>query len=251
MQTNSITIDALQGLPEIRSGDDLGQLLAKALEPMKPTNNDIVVVAQKIVSKSEGRVCRLSDIVVSDHARELAAKTNKNPKIVELILQESNSIVKAWEGTIIVEDKRGLVMANAGIDESNAGADGEVILLPRDPDKSAQKLQSELSQTLDANLGVIISDSFGRPWRRGVMGVAIGASGFGVLQDARGSVDRRGRRLASTEIAIADAIAAAAVLIMGEANEGIPAALVRGWAKDGEFGGASILQRPPSMDKFR
>ena len=251
MSASSLSILPLTDLPEIRSGADLAAQIATTLAPWEPRAGDIIVVAQKIVSKSEGRVRRLSDVQVSAEARELAEQTRKDPAVVQLILNESAHIVKTWPGTIIVEDNRGLVMANAGIDQSNTHGDGEAILLPEDPDASAQMLAKRLSERFDVALGVIVSDSFGRPWRRGVLGVAIGASGCEVLSDIRGQVDRRGRELAATEVAIGDALAAAAVLVMGEADEGVPAALIRGWKSPSRVGSGKDLQRPPSQDQFR
>ncbi len=250
MIAGSIVLDPVKGLPEVRPGDSLSQLLAENLKQMGPCNGDILVVAQKVVSKAEGRVCKIADVSVSEEANRLARQTGKIPELVELILQESHHVVKSWEGTIIVQDKRGLVMANAGIDQSNANGDDEAILLPEDPDASATNLRRDLRRQLEVDLGVIISDSFGRPWRRGVVGFAIGASGVEMLHDASGRKDRRGRELMSTEVGVGDALTAAAVLAMGEADEGHAAVLIRGWASQEDQQGASVLQRPPASDQF-
>ena len=242
---------AVTGLPEIREGDALGELIATrgAL-----ADGDVVAVAQKVVSKAEGRRARLADVEPGERARELAPRLGKEPALVELVLQESRCIVRE-ERVLIVETHSGLVCANAGIDSSNAGpgAGEEVILLPRDPDASARRLRRALAAASGRHLAVVVTDSFGRPWRVGQTDVAIGCAGLAPLADWRGRRDRDGRELAATEIALADEIAAAADLARDKAS-GVPAVIVRGLgdrvrAQDGP--GAAALRRPRDQDLFR
>lgn len=244
---------ALPGIGEVRPGDDLAQVLGGALarlgEPPQP--REVLVIAQKIVSKAEARFVSLDTVTVSARARELAALTGKDPRLVELILSESVEVLRARPNVLIVRHRLGFVMANAGIDRSNVGGDDRVLLLPRDPDGSAEALRRALCERRGAELGVVIADSFGRPWRRGVTHVALGAAGIPALIDRRGESDRNGRRLESTEVAFADQLASTAGLLMGEAAEGIPAVLVRGASWSAPSLGASALIRPLSEDLFR
>jgi coenzyme F420-0:L-glutamate ligase / coenzyme F420-1:gamma-L-glutamate ligase len=252
----SLTVTALPGLPEVGAGSDLEALLAEALAAMRMTllRGDVLVVAQKIVSKAEGRSVELASVVPGPRALELAAVTRKDPHLVELILSESTAVLRALPDVLIVRHRLGFVMANAGIDRSNVtagGGTGQVLLLPVDPDGSAAALREAMERRCGVSPGVIISDSFGRPWRRGVVNVALGAAGVPALLDRRGEADRAGRRLEVTEVAIGDALAAAAGLVMGEAAEGIPAALIRGYQVAAPECAGQALVRPLAEDLFQ
>jgi coenzyme F420-0:L-glutamate ligase/coenzyme F420-1:gamma-L-glutamate ligase len=252
----TVTISALSDIPLVRPGDDLGALLIAALDlaGLVPRPFDILVVAQKIVSKAEGRLLDLSSMTPSPRAKEIADIAGKDARLVEAILQECAEVVRVKRGVIIVATRGGLVMANAGIDRSNLDAqdhDKRVLLLPAEPDRSAERLKARLDAHYATDIGVIISDSVGRAWRLGAIGLAIGAAGVPALQDRRGEPDLSGRPLEITEVGFADAVAAAAVLVMGEAAEGRPAALVRGLDWKQEPSSASALVRPKSEDLFR
>jgi coenzyme F420-0:L-glutamate ligase/coenzyme F420-1:gamma-L-glutamate ligase len=243
-------------MPEVGENADLAALLLAACAQTGLTlrDHDVVVVAQKIVSKCEGRRVRLREITPSARAIELAAATGKDARVVELVLRESRRVLRVGREVIVVEDCRGLVLANAGIDQSNIGAEdpeAEALLLPLDPDASAATLRAALRARAGASVGVILSDSLGRAWRLGTIGHAIGAAGLPALLDWRGRNDRHGRTLRHTETALADSLAAAAVLVMGEADEGRPAALIRGLGSLPEGDGARALQRPLDKDLFR
>ncbi|MFK8253434.1 coenzyme F420-0:L-glutamate ligase [Ancylobacter terrae] len=247
---------AVPGLPLIAAGDDLPRLIHDALsaagQPL--VEGDIVVIAQKIVSKAEGRRIRLADVEPSAEALALAGEVGKDPRLIELILTESRRIVRKRPGVLIVEHRLGLVMANAGIDQSNIGgaeSDPAALLLPLDPDASAARLAEGFSGRAGVRVGVVINDSFGRPWRQGTVGVAIGAAGLAALVDRRGDPDLFGRTLRVTVIAHADEIAAAASLLMGQADEGRPAVVVRGLASAGPEAPARALIRPAGEDLFR
>lgn len=245
---------ALPGIPEVRAGDSLSDLLAHAITRagLTPEPGDIVVLAQKIVSKSEGRTVRLSTVTPSPRARELAKQAHKDPRLMELILCESRTLIRVKPGVIIVEDKRGFIMANAGIDQSNVpGGEDTVLLLPEDPDASARKIRDELRAATGADIGVLIIDSFGRAWRNGVTGTAIGVAGMPVLIDKRGDKDREGRVLKVTQVAAADELAAAASLVMGQADEGTPAVLARGFPYALRESATQELLRPREEDLFR
>jgi coenzyme F420-0:L-glutamate ligase/coenzyme F420-1:gamma-L-glutamate ligase len=250
-----IEILPLRGLPEIRPGDDLAALLAAAMTglPGGARANDILVVTQKIVSKAENLFVDLETVEPDDAARELAARTRKDPRLVALVLRESVAIVRAVPGVLITRHHSGCVMANGGIDQSNLGpgGDGRVLLLPRDPDAAAARLRDALMRLSPPAPALILADSFGRPWRVGVTNVAIGAAGFPALVDQRGALDRGGRPMAVTQVALADLAASAAGLIMGEADEGVPAAIVRGLAWSGVERPAADLIRPEAEDLFR
>jgi coenzyme F420-0:L-glutamate ligase / coenzyme F420-1:gamma-L-glutamate ligase len=247
-----ISIHPLTGLPEIRVGDDLAALLREALvaaETWPPQSGDVLVVTQKIVSKAEGRMVDLTTVRPSARALELAEKVRKDPRLVELVLSEGDAVVRAVPNVLITRHRLGHVMANSGIDRSNIGeGNGErALLLPVDPDASAIRIR----MALGGEIGVVISDSFGRPWRYGVVGVAIGSSGLPALVDRRGDTDRDGRRLEVTQIALADQIATAATLATGEGAESVPAALVRGLPlPEGDLP-ATTLVRPLSEDLFQ
>ena len=214
----------------------------------------MLVVAQKVVSKAEGRYVRLAEVEPSARANELAAEVNKDPRLIELILQESREVVRTRADVMIVEHKLGFVLANAGIDASNVGIGAEdefVLLLPKDPDASAAALRAKLERATGLRLGVVINDSFGRAWRQGTAGTAIGVSGLPALLDLRGRTDRRGRVLKSSQLGLADEVAASASLLMGQAAEGSPIVLMRGVPEMQGEGRASDLVRSKEMDLFR
>lgn len=248
----ALSVRAAGGVGEVRAGDDLAALVAAAIEPLDPQAGDIVVVAQKIISKAEGRAVLLGTIEPGEEARRLAAETGKDARLVELVLRESAQVMRVRPGVLIVRHRLGLVMANAGIDQSNLGGAGEdaALLLPVDPDASAAVLARALAARFGVALGVIVSDSFGRAWRHGSVNVAIGAAGVGALWDRRGEIDRDGRTLAVTEVALADAVAAAAGLVLGEGAEGTPVALVRGAPAGAAPGVAADLIRSPAQNLF-
>ncbi len=251
----SLSLTGLRDIPEVLPGTDLSRLLATALAAAGLTAraDDVLVVAQKIVSKAEGRLVALASVVPGAHAQELATVTGKDARLVELILAESTEVLRARRDVLIVRHRLGFVMANAGIDRSNLASGGgdEVLLLPADPDASAAALRARLGSLLGGAPAVLISDSFGRPWRRGVVNIALGAAGLPALLNRRGESDRAGRRLEVTEVAIGDALAAAAGLVMGEAAEGIPAVLIRGCAFTAAAVPGRSLIRPLAEDLFR
>ncbi len=242
----------------IQVGDDLVKIIWEALEEngMILMDNDIIVIAQKIVSKAEGRLVRLSEIKPSQEAQELAVATSKDPRIVELILQESNEIIRTRPGAIIVEHRLGFVCANAGIDRSNTAAEEreseeQVLLLPKNPEASAQYLRGRIEAISGARIGVMIIDSHGRAWRLGTVGAAIGISGLPGLTDMRGHPDLFGWQLRITEIGTGDELAAAASLVMGQADEGTPIVHVRGFPYALREASLSELLRPKDQDLFR
>jgi coenzyme F420-0:L-glutamate ligase/coenzyme F420-1:gamma-L-glutamate ligase len=251
-----LTITALDGLPQVRPGDDLCGLLIAALrrQGLGLRARDIVVVTSKVVSKAEGRYRELGGIEPSSQARELAQITGKDVRLVEVVLGEATEVLRAKPNVMIVATRHGLVLANAGIDQSNLGADDQgrrVLLLPEAPDRSAEAIKLRLDAEFGADVGVIVSDSVGRAWRLGTVGLAIGAAGVPSLWDRRGEKDMVGRPLEVTEVAFADAVAGMAVLAMGEAAEGRPAALVRGLDWSAPSRPASALIRPKAEDMFR
>lgn len=244
----------IEGLPEILPGDDLPTILAEHLIAHQAlAAGDILIVTQKIVSKAENRFVTLADIRPSPEAEALALEVNKHPALVELVQRESVAVIRKAPNVLITRHKRGHVMANAGIDASNVGPgnDGKVLLLPEDPDASAAAIRHRLTERLGLDIAVIISDSFGRPWRMGTTNVAIGVAGMAALVDERGDADRDGRALQMTQVAVADAIAAAAGLVMGEGREGIPATIMRGWTDRGPEQTSAALLRPEAEDLFR
>jgi len=245
----------LEGLPLIREGDDLAFLITHALGgPAAWRIGDVLVVAQKIVSKAEGRVVTLDSVVPTERAVALAAETEKDPRVVELILRETREVLRTRPGLIVVEDHRGFICANAGIDRSNieqSGSSESVALLPEDPDASACRIRDRLRDLTGYSLGVIINDSHGRAFREGTTGVAIGLAGAPALADRRGDPDLTGYVLQHTVIAIADEIAGAASILMGPAAEGVPAVLVRGLNLALSDSTARDLQRPKEKDLFR
>ena len=260
MSAARLELIALPGIPQVRPGDDLAALIATALvaagERLHP--GDILVVAQKIVSKAEHRYVRLAEVEVSPRAREIAAVVDKDPRIVEVILGESRAVLRQVPGVLIVEHRLGFVMANAGVDASNirhedAAAVERVLLLPLDPDASAARLAAALGEHTGVTPGVVINDSVGRAWRQGTVGMALGSCGFPALYDRRGERDLYGRTLQVTEVALADQLAAAAALLQGEAAEGRPVVLVRGlaWPAAAPATPASALLRAREQDLFR
>jgi len=246
-----LSILPIRGIGEVRPGDDLAALLWQALRAQEQSllAGDVLVVTQKIVSKAEGRLARLDEVAPSDFARRFAEQWGKHPGYVELVLRESRRVVKMDRGVLVTETHHGFVCANAGVDESNVAGGGVVSLLPLDPDASAAALRERLARLAGADLAVVISDTFGRPWRTGLVNVAIGVAGLRPLQSYIGQHDPYGFPLKVTELAIADEIASAAELAMGKV-EAIPAALVRGLRYD-QGGSARDLVRPADLDLFR
>jgi coenzyme F420-0:L-glutamate ligase / coenzyme F420-1:gamma-L-glutamate ligase len=245
-----LEVTAVEGLPEIRPGDAVGELIAART---RIADGDVVVVSQKAVSKAEGRLRRLADVEPTERARELAATLDKDPALVQLILEESSAVIRAERGVLIVETRSGWICANAGIDASNVPGEGTVALLPADPDASARRIRTEIEGASGRTPGVIVSDSFGRPWRLGQADVAIGCAGLVPLDDWRGRADHERRVLAATVVAVADEVAAAANLVCAK-DAGVPAAVARGLARfvsrdDGP--GAAALRRPERDDLFR
>jgi len=240
-----LKIIAVEGLPEIREGDDLAEMVAAkvGLE-----DGDVVVLAQKAVSKAEGRVVRLAEIEPSERAREIAGD-GQDPRRIEAILREAKRVVRVREPLVIAETRHGFICASAGVDSSNAPEPGMLVLLPVDPDASAERIRDRVRELTGKEVGVLVTDSFGRPWRQGTIDVALGAAGIEVMRDLRGERDRVGYELHATMIAVADEIAGAAELVMGKVD-GIPAAVVRGLEVAGD-GRARDLVIPEERDLFR
>ena len=256
MPSVRVTMTGLAGIPLIQPGDDLGAVAIAAFADngVVPRDGDVLVVALKIVSKAEGRCVDVATVRPSEHAIALAAEVDKDPRFVEVVLSESKRVVRHRPGLLIVEHRLGFVMANAGIDHSNVATEegiDRVLLLPVDPDGSAQALRQHLIAAFGVELGVIISDSFGRAWRKGTVGVALGAAGLPSFVDLRGRPDLFGRELLVTETGFADEIAAAAGLLMGQADEAIPMVLVRGLTWSTPNVPAAALVRPAAHDLFR
>ena len=262
-----LTLTPLSNIPLIRQGDDLADILVKALAAniIQLEDGDILVLAQKIVSKAEGRMVNLATVTPSIKALELAGPTEKDPRILELILQESNEILRMRPGVIIVEHKRGFVCANAGIDHSNVSPETSevskdlgglkpedwVLLLPENPDHSAKQIRKKIESVTNSQIGVLIIDSHGRAWREGTVGATIGLSGLPGLLDLRGQPDMFGFRLRITQVGVADELAAAASLMMGQAAEGTPVVHARGFPYPLREGKLKELLRPKEQDLFR
>ncbi|MGH9774378.1 MAG: coenzyme F420-0:L-glutamate ligase [Candidatus Acidiferrales bacterium] len=246
-----LKIAGIAGLPEIARGVDLGALITKAVAAngLRVGDGDIFVIAQKIVSKAEGRTVRLESVAPSTTAREWAAKYKKDARVVELVLRESRRMVKKEGGIIVAETKHGFVCANAGVDVSNAPL-GCAILLPEDPDNSAERLKAALDKNLGLQMAVIIADTFGRPWREGLVNVALGVAGIAPLADYRGKLDSFGRPLQATVLAVADELASAAELVMGKSSR-VPVALIQGYQYKERKGSGRELIRPAEKDLFR
>ena len=254
----TLTLQSLQHIPIIRHGDNLADIIVQALQEndIALEDQDILVLAQKIISKAEGRSVNLATVKPSRQAMHLAEKTEKDPRLVELILQESNEIVRVRTGTIIVEHRLGFVCANAGIDHSNVAGTGDeteewVLLLPAEPDRSAERLRQEIRSRTGKQIGILIIDSHGRAWRNGTVGAAIGIAGLPGLQDLRGEPDLFGFNLRITQVGVADELAAASSLVMGQAAEGTPVVHVRGFPYPLREGSLQELLRPKEQDLFR
>lgn len=257
-----LCLTAIDNMPMVEPGDDLVELIMAGLEAMDETlqNDDVVVVAQKIVSKAENRYVDLKTITPTEAAIRLGEEVDKDPRKVQVILDESNEVVRKREGVLIVEHRLGFVQANAGVDQSNIVQEGEeeeeiCLLLPIDPDGSAATLREGFRQKAGVTVGVIINDSLGRAWRNGTLGLAIGVAGFTALEDYIGKTDIYGRELVVTQVGAADEMAAGASLVMGQTNEKTPAVLVRGYKpadpEDPALRGIKPLLRPREMDLFR
>jgi coenzyme F420-0:L-glutamate ligase/coenzyme F420-1:gamma-L-glutamate ligase len=252
----SLTLIAMPGFPLVEPGADLGEVICGIAQTRGPelVDHDVVVVAQKVVSKAEGHYVDLASVKPGPRALALAVQVQKDPRLVEVILAESRRVLRHRPGVLIVEHKLGFVVANAGVDQSNvdpAKGAQPVLLLPKDPDASAQRLHQLFRQRLGKTVGVVINDSFGRAWRLGTVGVALGAAGLPALMNLRGRPDLYGRRLQVSEIAFADEIAAAASLLMGQANEATPVVVLRGLAWPDRALPAAALMRSPEEDLFR
>ena len=255
MSGKRLQLIALPGLPLVEAGADIAALVdaASAAVGEALADGDVVVIAQKIVSKAEGRAVDLGSVTPSARARELAGQVDKDPRLVELILSESSEVLRHRPGVLVVVHRLGMVLANAGIDASNVADDGEtVLLLPEDPDGTAARLRAAFAERPGADVAVIVSDSIGRAWRQGTVGVALGAAGLPALLDLRGRRDLFGRPLRVSEVGLADEIASAASLLQGQGAEGAPVVVVRGldWQGAGE-GTAADLIRPQALDLFR
>lgn len=251
-----LTLSVVPGIPLIEPRNDLGAIVIEAIERacIGIGDGDIIVVAQKVVSKAQGRYVDLADVVPSQRAVELAGRIGKDPRLVEVILSESVRVVRERPGLLIVEHRLGFVAANAGVDRSNVGASAGaevVLLLPEAPDETARELRTRLEGHFKKTLGVIISDSFGRPWRQGTVGVALGVAGIPALNDLRGQPDLFGRKLEVSETALADEVASAASLLMGQADEAHPVVIVSGLGSSDREIPASALIRPADKDLFR
>lgn len=254
----SLTLTSLNNIPLIRRDDNLADIVLKSLQDtgLELQDNDILVFAQKIVSKAEGRKVNLATVSPSPRAIELAQQTEKDPRVVELMLQESNEVLRIRVGTIIVEHKLGFICANAGIDHSNVAGTGDaqeewVLLLPENPDQSCALLRNQIESKTGKHIGIVIIDSHGRAWRNGTVGVAIGMSGVPGIVDKRGDKDLFGYTLRITVIGAADELAAAASLVMGQASEGRPVVHVRGFPYPLAEGSLKELIRPKEQDMFR
>jgi len=255
MPETELSLQAIAGVPMVQPGDDLASVVLTALanEGVALADSDVLVLAQKIVSKAEHRQFRLADITPGDEAKSLAVEVDKDPRLVQLILNESSEVLRKKPGVLIVRHKLGLVGANAGIDQSNIdhGSAEEALLLPADPDASARQLVEKIKIRTGKQTGVIIADSMNRPWRMGTIGGAIGCAGVNVLDDHRGGTDLYGRELKVTLINRADALAGAATLLMGETTEKIPLVLIRGIAAYQGNDSARDIPRPLEEDMFR
>ena len=249
-----LSIAALAGIPLVKEGDDIAGLILNGLAAsgLLLRRGDVLVIAQKIVSKAEGRVVDLRGVTPSPRAKQLAAEVDKDPRLVELILRESTEVVRHRKGVLVVAHRSGIVLANAGIDASNvAGDEHHVLLLPEDCNRSCRDIRARLGVRTRVEPAVLIIDSLGRAWRNGTVGVALGAAGLPALLDLRGTPDLFGRELHSTEVGIADEIAGAASMLMGQASEGTPVVLLRGLNLPSADGSAADLIRPREIDLFR
>ena len=249
---STIALIPIPDIPQIQPGDDLVSILLDAIDRSKVglKDGDILVMCQKIVSKAEGAVVDLKTVEPSDFAHQIADQWEKDPRIVEVVLRESNRIVMMKNGVVITETKRGWVCANSGVDASNTLADDIVIVLPEDPDKSAKDMRIAIQERRNISIGIVITDTFGRPWRDGLVEFALGVSGFEGLLDLRGGEDLQGRELSHTVISVADELACAAGLLM-EKSAAVPAVIVRGYKYVPAEGNGQVLIRPAEADLFR
>ena len=250
----SIEIIAVEGLPLIKPGDNLGELIANAAEKQKTPlqDNDVVVVTHVVVSKAEGNIVNLDEIVPSQKAKEIAQQTNKDPALVEVIIREAKDIVRIGENSIITETNSGSISANSGVDRSNVEGDRNVVPLPKSPNGSAQNIRREIRRLTGANVAVIVSDTHGRPFRIGEINIAIGVAGLKPIRDRRGEKDLFGYVLRIKQTAIGDELASAAELVIGQANEGVPVAIIRGYNyQPNENIPPTELIRPKERDLFR
>lgn len=254
---SSVSLTAVPALPLVQPGDDLCRLLIDAIERagIALADKDVLVIAQKIISKAEGRYVYLDQVTASQQAQQLALEVDKDPRLVELILAESSEVVRHGPGVLVVAHRLGFVMANAGIDRSNLDDEEnereKVLLLPENPDASCAMLKARLDEHFGVKLAIVINDSFGRPWRNGTMGIALGAAGLPALVDLRGQKDLFGRELRVSEVGFADEIAAAASLLMGQAAEGQPVVIVSGLDWDADDNPGKALIRDKNRDLFR
>ena len=254
---SKLEVSALNHVPSIKQGDDIAEIILKSMhkDSLQLEDNDIVVIAQKIISKAEGCLVDLESIAASSESIQIAERTDKDPRLVELIIQESKEIIRIEKGVIIVEHRLGHILANAGIDQSNIDhkrGKETVLLLPKNPNQSAKKIKEHIENQTSKTIGVIITDSMGRPWRLGTIGHAIGSSGVKTIVDLRQKgTDLFGRELQTTVIGLADQIASAATLIMGESNEGKPIVLVKGIDMPSDSDTVDDLIRPKEEDLFR
>jgi coenzyme F420-0:L-glutamate ligase/coenzyme F420-1:gamma-L-glutamate ligase len=253
-RVNAVEIIAVENLPLIRKGDNIAQLICDAAEKQKTPlqDKDIIVVTHVVVSKAEGNIINLDEITPSEQAKKLAQKTKKDPALVEVILRETKEIVRIGPNSIITETKSGVICANAGIDRSNVSGDRNVVPLPKNPNASAQNIRQEIKRLTGANVAVIVSDTHGRPLRMGEINVAVGVAGIKPIRDRRGEKDLFGYVLRIKQTAIADELSSAAELVIGQANEGIPAAIIRGYNyQTAENVSATDLTRTKEKDLFR
>ncbi len=249
-----VQVYAIEGLPLIKCGDNIGELIVKAAKkqgtPIQA--NDIIVVTHVVVSKAEGNIVNLDDVRPSAKAKEIAAQTNKDPALVQVILNETKDVVRIGQNSIITETTSGIICANAGVDRSNVSGDRNVVPLPRNPNASAQNIRAEIKRLSGVEVAVIVSDTHGRPFRMGEINIAVGVAGFVPIRDRRGEKDLFGYTLRIKMTAIADELASAAELVIGQANEGIPAAIIRGYSyKATENAAATNLTRAKEKDLFR
>jgi len=251
---NAVQVFPVEGLPLIENGDNLGKLIVQAAKKQGTPIllNDIIVVTHVVVSKAEGNIVNLEEVKPSQRAKEIAAQTNKDPALVQVILEETKDIVRIGQNSIITETVSGIICANAGVDRSNVSSDRKVVPLPKNPNASAQNIRAEIKRLSGADVAVIVSDTHGRPFRMGEINIAVGVAGFVPIRDRRGEKDLFGYVLRIKQTAIADELASAAELVIGQADEGIPAAIIRGYKYDPtENASATNLTRPKAKDLFR
>lgn len=251
---DAIQIIAVEGLPLIVTGDDLAQLIsnAAAKQGTPILENDVVVITHVVVSKAEGNIVNLDSLIPSEQSKEIAVKTGKDPAMVEVVLRETKDIIRIGENSIITETKNGIISANAGVDRSNVAGERNVVPLPKDPNFSADRIKRDIKRLTGANVAVIVSDTHGRPFRNGEINVAIGVSGIKPIRDRRGEKDLFGYVLRVKQTAIADELASAAELVIGQANEGFPVAIIRGYSY--QVAGKAVptdMTRPREKDLFR